>query len=218
MAKQEKKNELDKDIDYISLIEQMNDEVFEFCVEYLYPMFDFKVIKQEEMRKIDLEEVLVRFRNQYIYDMTKMGYLNFYLSIIRSYFDNVLKCEEDSRAARCKKRGYEVLENALKENGTQNDILDALIIFLSLFREIENNIDDKEFLISDVSIKISKIDAEVLNDLMYDSSPRVTNIFAMLKKQTNDIGFSSKVLFINSIVFLCIGLQERGFFNTGEEE
>lgn len=218
MAKQEKKKELDKDIDYVSLIEQMNDDVFEFCVSYLHPMFDYKILKPEDIRKIDIEEELVRFRDSYVYDMTKMGYLNFYLSIIKNYFDNVLKCAEGSRAAKCKVRGYQVLENALKENGTQNDILDAVILFLSLFREVEDNLDEKDFLISDVSIGISLIDAEVLNDMMYDKGPKASNIFSLLRKQSDDIGFSAKVMFINSIIYLCLGLQERGYFNIREDE
>lgn len=212
MSKEENLREINKTIEYEALINQMNEEAFTFCVDNLFHLFDFQVLKPEDMRRIDLLEYLVRFRNTFSFDKAKKGYLNFYLDVVKSYIQNIIRCVPDSRAYKCRNRAYQVIENATKLHGNQNDVIDAVILFLSLYREFEGQEDNKDYYIDDVTICAGTYDAETLNDLMYSDVLKKTGKFDFMRKQNDDVGFCEVVMYINSIIYLALGLQERGLF------
>lgn len=70
-----------KPIDYIKLIDEMSDEVFKFCVEQLYPICNYRVLKQEEIRRVDLKERILGFNSIVPKDSKgkEQGALNYYL-------------------------------------------------------------------------------------------------------------------------------------------
>lgn len=206
----------EKEIDYLNIIDSMKDETFSTCVDMLFPSFKYYVLKKEDIRRVDLKEQLVRFQNEY-YEQNKnksVGFLNYYLRILKKYYDNLINCADESRAAKCKGRGYEVMERAATKEGTLSDIEDSIILLLCLFRERKDKNQDE--VIEDITISIGKEDFEMINALM---EYKVQDSGAVMKKpgildkilssdDTNE--YDAKVMYINSILFLCIGLQDRG--------
>ena len=46
-------------LDYIKLVEDLQDEAVAFCVEKLYPLCGYKVLRPKDVRRVDLEEWLL---------------------------------------------------------------------------------------------------------------------------------------------------------------
>ncbi len=210
-----------KQIDYVKIIDDMNDVAFAFCMEYLYPVFNYQILEVEDVRRIDLKENLCRMQNAFKRDAKgkNSGFLNHYLSLIKLYLDDQLKCAEGSRAARAKVRAYEAIEKALEEVNKDNslDIEDCVLIFVSLIREYVKQINAGESEpISNVTNELVLQDADTLTTV-YNSGIKAMGgpvklnipiVKGLLQMDDKDM----KVLYINSIIFLCAGLQSRGVF------
>lgn len=48
-------------IDYIGLIDDLSDGAFNFLREKLYPVLDYQVLEEHDVRKIDMEEKIISF-------------------------------------------------------------------------------------------------------------------------------------------------------------
>ena len=96
----------------------MSDAAFSFCVSYLYPLYNYRVLKEFDIRRIDLQENLMRIESMIPSEMKKMGVLNYYLFELKLYFEALLICKEDSRAAMYKDRALLAIDRALSEDGS----------------------------------------------------------------------------------------------------
>ena len=208
----ERKNEREKRIEYVKLIEQMNDETFKLCLKKLYPLFNYSVINMENMRKIDLEDQLERIQDKF-YKNSKgknKGFLNYYLDILKKYYDVLIEC--DDKAERCRNRGREVIQNAVSKDGTRYDIEDGIILLLCLYREKSKGIK----VINDVNTSASTDDIEYIDKIVEYRIQQGKNLVkktGMIKNMIaddSDSEFDSKVFYVNSVLFFCMGMQDRG--------
>lgn len=209
------KGEVQKSIDYIDIVNQMHEETFRFCINKLFSVFNYCYLTKDDIRKIDFIEQLMKMQIEFSeYSKGKhIGMLNYYLDIVEKYYDCLIKCEEKSRAEKCKNRGYEVIENAIKSNGTLYDVEDSIVILMCLFRELENS-DTK--VLSDMTISITRDDVDLLDRLIeYKFQGRGAivkkpGILEKIKSNSDQSEREDKIMYINSVLFLALGLQERG--------
>lgn len=123
-------------IDYIGIIEEMSEDAFKFCVDTLYPLFKYRVLKQGDVRRIDLEEKLLEYNSQIPKDDNgqEQGALNLYLNTIKMYFDSFIRCQTGSQAAKYRSRALDLIKIALSDKGSIEDVEDIVQIFIAFFR------------------------------------------------------------------------------------
>ncbi len=207
----ERVNDYQKKIEYVDLIEQMSEEAFQLCLDKIFPFFRFHIIRKEDIRRIDVEELLFKMQDEY-YKNSKnrnQGFLNYYLDMLRKYYELLIDCT--NQAVKCRARGYEVIQSALSNNGTLYDIEDSIILLLCLFREKSGSTK----VVSEVDISIDLSDMELIDKLVEYKIQNGKNIIKkprmlenLIYDDTND--FDLKVLYINSVLFFSLGMQDRG--------
>lgn len=212
---------LAKSIDYVSIVEEMSDSAFSFCVSYLYPLYNYRVLKESDVRRIDLEENLMRIGSMIPNDYRSAGILNYYLDGLKGYFDSLLICEEHSKAESYKERFLQSLEMALGKNGTIADVEDVFLGFMILLRARRESADrDSQPAISKISFHLEKNDAEILLQLFRNKGrleppSKIAGKMAAIGKRQEDKSeeFNTrKFMFINNIVFLSKALPRFGAF------
>ena len=225
------REEIKNSIDYISIIDDMNEGAFEFCKNRLYPLTSYRVLQKEDIRPVDMKEWLLPLNDNIPNSFTgrKRGALNYYLSIINRYITEGLKFIENSKADQYKDRAANLIDSVLYEKFSQDDIDDIFIIFIGLFRFHKNNIaqSNKNAIKDSIDLMLSEKDAELITSLgdIYkfdwgvfgckiltairpDSYSK--DVFTGYKEDTNKI---KEFLFINNILLLGRGLQKQGFFS-----
>lgn len=203
-------------IDYEKLIDDMNDVTFAFCIQYLHPVFEYHVMTVDDMRRIDLKEQLASLKVSFEEEKgKKQGLLNYYVSLIKKYFEDQLKCGENTRADRYKARAYELMGDAISKKGTAKDVEDYIVIFVSMFRKyIEISKLPNQPTIDDIENELRLEDIDLLlriydNNIKAKIGPVKINIPAIKGFMKID-DYDMKILYINSVIYLCLGLQERG--------
>lgn len=208
-------------IDYIKLVDDMSDQAFQFCVDQLYPMCNYRVLQRDDIRRIDFKERLLGYNSTVPKDEKgkEQGALNYYLFVMRLYFDNFLKCKEGSKAEKYRTRAMELMDSALSENGTIEDVEDLVQIFIALFRSLDYDYDHIEKnLIEDLAFDIYKEDAELLKTIWEHNKLVPNGIIKKLGRSEKSRGAeywkqnAIKLAYINNIIFLCRCLQNRGVF------
>lgn len=219
--KEEKKPQIPQiEIDYRRLIEEMSDDAFLFCVDLLYPISGYRVLKPEDIRRIDLLERILGF-DSLIPKAERgkdQGSLNYYIGVLKKYLDLYIKCKEGSRSERYKKRAYELINTALSDEGVLRDVDDLFFIFISFFRALRPQFDEigKQncFVNDSFFLDLQKADAALLNEIRLHKS-------LSLPERTWGIGVSPikkedatavKLAYINNVLFLSRGLDARGAF------
>lgn len=219
--KEEKKPQIPQiEIDYSRLIEEMSDDAFRFCVEQLYPISGYRVLKPEDIRRIDMLERIIGF-NSLVPKTEKsksQGSLNYYIGVLKRYFDLYVKCKEGSRSESYKKRAYELISIAISDKGVLEDVDDLFIIFISFFRSLRPQFDEigkqNGFVNDSFSFDLEKTDATLLNEIRLHKN-------LSLPERTWGIGVSPikkedetavKLAYINNVLFLSRGLDSRGAF------
>lgn len=227
MAKKQKAEEKVRaiPIDYIKLVDDMSDEAFQFCVDQLYPMCNYRVLKKEDIRRIDLKERLLGF-NSIVpkNDGKEQGALNYYLFVLKLYFDNFLKCKTGTKAEKYRNRAIELMESALSDNGTIEDVEDLVQIFIGLFRSLDDDFDHVEkYIVTGITFDVFKEDADLLREIwehkklvpngIVEKPGLLDKIFGTDYEKKTAI----KLAYINNVIFLCRCLQNRGAFAMEEK-
>lgn len=96
-------------IDYIKLVNDMSDQAFQFCVDQLYPMCNYRVLQRDDIRRIDFKERLLGYKSTVPRDEKgkEQGSLYYYIFVMRLYFDNFLRCKEGSKAEKYRRQKKE---------------------------------------------------------------------------------------------------------------
>ena len=217
-------------MDYRTLIGDLNDEAFSYLMDSFYPLFNYRVLQKEDVRRIDMMETLVRIVNPSDKEWEGKTGIRYYLFIMKQYFDEYLNCQEGSGAERYKKRVMDLLEKNLAEDAdkSKDDMLkaaeDAFIVFVSLFRAIDVEFDKiGDCTLSNMDFVLRKEDADVLKkiweceDLVPDGVSDKGGLFGFMKSDSTK-NRARKLFYLNNMIFLCLGLQKRGFFEGGEQE
>ncbi len=209
-----------KCMDYQSLIGELGDQAFSFLMDSVYPLFDFRVIKKNDVRKIDLIDILMRMEDPANEDWEDKKGITYYLFCLKQYIDEYPNCQEGSKAEEFKNGAVRVLEKALEENAdlSEKEMLEiaenVFVVFISLFRAAGENLDTiKDFVISDVSPELRPDDAELLKqiweheDLVPDGISDKGGLFGFMK--SGDTGRRGvKLTYFNNMIMLCRGLQK----------
>ena len=227
MAKKQKTEEIVRaiPIDYIKLVDDMSDEAFQFCVDQLYPMCNYRVLQKEDIRRIDLKERLLGF-NSIVpkNDGKEQGALNYYLFVLKLYFDSFLICEAGSKAEKYRNRAMELMESALSDNGTIEDVEDLVQIYIALFRSLKKCFDNiDKYVAVDLTFDVFKEDADMLKAI-WENKKLVPNgivgkqgLFDSEFRIEYEKKTAIKMAYINNVIFLCRCLQNIGAFAMEEE-
>lgn len=199
----------------------MNDAAFLFCVSYLYPLYNYKVLKETDIRRIDLKENLMRIESLIPRELNKMGVLNYYLFELRLYFENILICKEGSREEMYKKRAMDAMEKTLSEKGNIKDVEDVFLGFMILLRAFRDKIfGDSKRTVNILSFCVEPNDADVLKELFENKSRTPEGIDGKTGFINKKLSLeyeklnARKFLFVNNIVFLTRALQNFGAFDV----
>ena len=227
MVKKQKTEEIVRaiPIDYIKLVDDMSDEAFRFCADQLYPIWNYRILQKEDVRRIDLKEQLLKL-NSIVpkKDGKKQGALNYYLFVLKLYFDSYLKCKEGSTAEKYRKRAMELMESALSDNGTIEDVEDLVQIYIALFRTLSNRFNEIEkYVAVDLTFDVFKEDADMLKkicvnkNLVPNGIVEKQGLFETVFRIEGGKKEAIAVAYVNNVVFLCRCLQNRGAFDMEEE-
>ena len=227
MAKKQKAEERVRAIaiDYIKLIDDMSDKAFQFCVDQLYPMCNYRVIQKKDIRRIDLKERLLGF-NSIVpkNDGKEQGALNYYLFVLTLYFDSFLRCEAGSKAEKYRNRAMELMESALSDDGTIEDVEDIVQIYIALFRSLNNRFNEMDkYVAVGLTFDVFKEDADMLKEiwehkkLVPNGIVEKTGLLDKIFGTDYEKKIAIKLAYINNVIFLCRCLQNRGVFAMEEE-
>ncbi len=209
-------------INYLKLVDDLSDQAFQFCADQLYPICNYRYLKREDFRRIDLKEKLV---DLYFIPSDQQGSLNYYLFVLKLYFENFIKCKSGSVAEKYLSRAMELIESALSDNGTIEDVEDIVQIFIALFRTLSNRFDEIEkYMAVGLTFDVFRDDADLLkniwkhkklvpNGIVVEKKGGLYRSFGLDRYKQNAI----KMAYIYNVIFLCRCLQNRGVFAMEEK-
>lgn len=217
----------DRQIDYVSIIDSLNDRAFRCCVEYLHSVLSFMVLKKDDIRKIDLEEKILSNISPYLVRMNIDNHQSMahYMSVLKLYLNTFIVCKKSSRASSYMDRINEIIDKVIYDDYCENDIDDIVTIFIGLFRGYRTGVlryGKVKFNIITLSIENSPDDIEVISWIKENSELKPTS--ALRKKYmnrsmvtlTSDVIAEKRFMYITSVVLLCKLLQKTGYFEEGE--
>ncbi len=217
-------------LDYSSMIEDFSAGAFRLCVEQLYPITDYMVMTEGDIRKIDLKEWMSHF-DRYAFSMTmpiEMKEQNDYLYLLRLYLKSSVSCEKNSRAGQYLVRALSLLNSAVDSANPMEDLDDAVVILIALLREsLKNANGRKKRNIADISLELTEKDMSVVQQILLSKGlgpEEVSNRLVMsgtvkAESMPHLQGYSESVLsmarinmYVDTVFFLCRILDMRGAF------
>lgn len=198
---------------------------WEYCIQKLFPLMNYKVLTIEDVRPVDLKEWLSRISNKIPYKAKELypGTDDFYMFMLKLYLDEKISCRKGTRAEKYKKRAYELINEA-KTNTSLYCTFDALMIMLSLFRPIKDKLDIyNERVILNPTITVQLEDADLLYSIYNNKKLFPGNVIekkgrwkkiSLTESETKDV---VTFFYVNSIILLTRMLQDRGAFCKQEE-
>ena len=194
------------------IVMQLNSRAFEFCKDALFDIFGYRYIGKKDFRAVDLMEQFMFIVDVCAEDIKKnQGTLKFYAVLLEQMYDDYLSSKEESRADKYQKKALGLISEYKEDKGRTDDICDATMVFVSLFRELfkggklgKDSLEDAEF-----SLKLE--DVELLKALFKGVKPNGRKL-----KLTSQIAYKSsqesrnKFFYMFSVIILALGLQSRG--------
>ena len=156
-------------IDYLGIVEEMSNGAFQHCSKMIFDCFDYKVMKQEEFRKVDLKEQLLEFQKDHTYydkkknDITDSTYAN----ELGFYLDAYVKCNEGGRASKYLMKAQQIIKTTEEGNANIEDLIDLTRIYVSMMREVFPRMKNKRKRrsLSDIDFTLHMEDACLLKDM-----------------------------------------------------
>ena len=219
MARRKKEDVPPETIDYLKLIDEYDAAAFSLCVTHLFPLFNYYLLKENDVRPIDLKDQIVQMEHEFYGSDTTEGLNLTYLcsSALLAYLESMVNIESGSRAAKYQVHGISLLNSILDNKQVSlKDLEDALLITISILRPNKGRIgEDVAPKVNHIDIELKKDDFEVLQELWeimmaaYDPSRP-----GILKRRANDIETQNMFTMAHVIfvVLFCRMLQQRGVF------
>ena len=210
--------------DYSKLTDELNDQAFDYCVSNIYPLCNYKVLKENDIRRIDLKEYLSKIDLMLSFELKKQGDLNAFLYLLEYLLDNVLICKTDSIAEKYKERAKISICNARDKNDNLQDVEDAFLCFIILLHTMRKYIyKDNKCVIVGATFYTERCYSDTLK-ILFESDidfsdgiiGKKKKIFVNKTENLEEIELK-KFFFINSIIFLARIIQKFGGFE-GETE
>ena len=158
-AKEEPQKVLD--IDLLSIVDDYNADAIQLCVSQLFPLFNYRIMKAEDVRPVDLKEKLIELSDRFVPQENQKAKkpVEVYCSVMTEYLNERTEIEAESRAAKYRERALELLAKALSPNGAVSDLEDALLIMLALFKPLRLHP------VSTPDFNLTPMDAELAEEL-----------------------------------------------------
>ncbi len=207
-------------IEYIQLIESLPEKAFNYYVDCVYPLLKFRILKRDDLRLIDFEEKLLNRIKDYYY-LVSSPRITEDTSVKRivediSNFSEGMGIVRESRASLYMNRAEEIYDRLSAGNGTEEDLCDFIVLFISFIRACKAS-NNKG--ISDIECEIGSDAKELLNWAIYEEGLKFTSTKGRIKTVSipakNMKEADKDLLFITMMLFACISMTEAGLF---EEE
>ena len=229
MATQKNRAETQFYFRHSSLLDDLSEEAFLFCVDRIYPLFNYRVLKKEDIRRIDLlEQLTVLFDSiPKTEDGKDRGSCNYYFFIIRQYFDSFIGAVKGELAEKYQNRVFEIMDLTNRDSLTFDEVEDVLTVFISFIRSLNqsNQLDGKRYLFYKCRLDLEVEDADLLESIWKNKNFIPNDIVPKKKrgivtrdksKDDKEIDFALKFTYINSLLYLARGLDQRGEFGAEE--
>jgi len=204
--------------DYKELVGNMSDDAFQFSIKLLYEYMNYKYISQNEVRKIDVMEYLGTLEKDLKKEIGLMGGSEqLYLYMLKKFFTDIIKCKENSRAEKYKKKALSIIANFKTSDSKDADIDDVFVIFISFLR-CENYPLEKlgSLIFSDRVFDVCLEDADLLKKLYLNIyigniTPEFMREFNIFEARLHykQMEYREYLYFIN-ILYLGKNLEKRG--------
>ena len=213
------RSQAEEHIDYLKIVDAFQAGAFKLCVSTLFPLFGHPVLKESDIRPIDLKEDLVITEDDILIDVSSNSY-EFFALALSDYLNDLTVVKEGSRAERYKERAIELIAKASQGENPEQNVEDALYITVALLKPNMGKLGyDNAEPVVDPIFNITPDDIEVLEEIwdyyMEVFDPSRSGLFRKRNKieGTRDIFL---LAYVNSVVFFCQLMQKRGAFNTEE--
>ena len=199
-------------IDYVKMIDALDEPAFRFYVEQVYPIYNYRIISITDIRPIDMKENLLRMAIPGSDKDKQKGTAGYFGSLLRGWF-KALNCEKGSRADLYRDRAMKVLEGP---SLSYADLEDAVIVFTALFREEVKLMHSKQK-VANIDLDLDCHDAKLLAFMLAkDNRNHFKQIWNILS--TAELNQTVDFIYINCLLVLCKVLKDRGEFLTGDNQ
>ena len=229
MAEQKREVEHQISFNHTALLNGLSEPAFRFCVDKLYPLFNYRILKKEDIRRIDLlEQLTILFESIPKTDEGKTrGSCNYYFYIIRKYFNSFMGAVKGDQAEKYQKRIFEIMDLTNHDSLLFDEVEDVLTVFISSIRTLKqaNQLDGKRYLFYNCRLDLEVDDADLLESIWKNKNFIPNDIVQKKKrgiatrnksKDDKEIDFALKFTYINSLLYLARGLDQRGEFGAEE--
>lgn len=198
---------------------------FSALAEHLYPLMGLNKLTVNDLRPVDMKEFFHKIKTNMPKDLSykSSDTVDCYCFILGRYL-NQLNCESGSRADRYKTYAWNLMKTASIEKRVSRD-LDALLITLSLYRVLDNDLNTSTIL-HNVNIETSCNDFILLRRICENKTivptikQEISYETGAFKRKTEkyyrDVKISDNTIrwfHINSILLLCDMLNMRCAFD-----
>lgn len=210
-------------IDYELIVKEYSDEAFHDCVHQLYPLFEYRYLKEKDVRKVDLIEKLLMLENRY-----SKSSIAFRLPLVKEkspaailasqidfFADNYFRRKGLIGAYYNKaERLVDRIENG---SGDLEDLEDLIKIFISVMRGYELQWQDPKADFAPFAFEVRREDAGMLKAFLdhsfaeigpYTPGPARMNPVKVTKPHEFNIN-----VYFNSVVIYCRIMQYEGKYS-----
>lgn len=194
------------------LVMQLNPKAFDYCKEELFDIFGYRYIEKKDFRIVDLMEQFMFMVNECAEDIKRnQGVLKFYAQLLEQKFGDYVSTKEDSRADKFQNKALSLLAEFKIDKGRIDDIYDANMVFISLFRENYQGEKVDKDLLDDADFSLRLDDFELLKAIFNGIKPngRKLKLAAQMAYKSSQ-ELRDKFFYMFSVVILVLGLQLRG--------
>lgn len=187
------------------LVFDLGEKAFSYCSENLFDIFGYKCIEKKDFRAIDLcEQILVSIEE--CGDVAKNGgCISYYATLLGQHMEDYCNCLEGARAYKYKEKAKSLLLQSKTEDSL-DELSDATMIFISIFREYYNAGVIRKEKIEDAKFDVMLEDVELLKAI--HEGIRAHGVAKLkLSRQSDE---KKQLFLILSTLFLARGLQARG--------
>lgn len=212
-------------IDYETIVDAYDDYAFHECCKLLYPHLGYRLLKVEDIRRIDLKERLIdiaiqRWSHRKEWN-SSLSELKEYVKIIAFYMQEYLPCWNGSQPQNYKDRAIEIINDCNRTLWTLTDIEDVFVIYLSLIRERIDRLDNKGKPITTVDIGVKETDKEVLNEVYHfdfiDPAVKESKFRMSPDKYKHQSAKDKRYCYVISILLYCRLMQNTGTYPDKED-
>lgn len=207
MAKKQEKT-IDEITTVKSLVSDLNAKAFGYCRDALFDMFGYKILEKKDFRTVDFcEQILGAIEK--CGDLSKNdGSLGYYSVLLGQNIEDYCICAEGKRAEKYKTKALILLDGYKGEASELDPVMDATMIFLSLFKMYYNDGKLSKDKIEDATFTESVDDIELLKAL-YCGVKNNAGVKLKIARQTMTEERKQFFLIFATII-LAKGLQARG--------